>query len=136
MLIPNPQFSTPYRCRPVLFLINIDSHTVPFYSTLDTAERCSDLVPALGIPFFLNCYLNIKPLLHRPTGLSLGIISASLGLLIDPQHWAICSTRLLGMLGVESRLLPQHQALASRSAGLSLGIISILILSCLLTPSL
>ena len=33
------------------------------------------LVLPLGIPSFLDCYLNIKPLLHRPAGLSLGIVS-------------------------------------------------------------
>ena len=45
-----------------------------------------DMVVVPGIPSFLDYYLNIKPLLYRPAGLSLGIISASLGLLIDPQH--------------------------------------------------
>ena len=44
-------------------LVGVDTHAVPFCSTLDATERCCDLVPALGIPSFLDCYLNIKPLL-------------------------------------------------------------------------
>ena len=46
-------------------------------STLDATERCSDLVPVVGIPssFSLIITSTSSHLLHRPAGLSLGIAS-------------------------------------------------------------
>ena len=62
-------------CLMVLISLQFTS-----YSTQAASNQCSDLVPALGIPSsLLDFYLNIKPLLHRPAGLSLGIAS-------HPQH--------------------------------------------------
>ena len=77
-------------CRPLLCLLFL-SVLILFCSSrlLNTCLHPSppnlggamfDMVGVLGIPSsFLDCYLNIKPLLHRPAGLSLGIAS-------HPQH--------------------------------------------------
>ena len=60
----------------VLYLLNTCLHP----SLLTLGSAIFDIVSVLGIPSsFLNYYLNIKPLPHRPTGLSLGITSY-------PQH--------------------------------------------------
>ena len=54
----------------------------------DLGGAMFDMVVVPGIPSFLDCYLNIKPLLHRPAGLSLGIASAStLSYLLAPSLW-------------------------------------------------